>query len=120
MTKKSERERRLREKTAMKTVDLFPSDLAEKIKLSAFDYQGDISILETAIGALAVGFLFGWRVLRMTHSSGTYSRYEKILGVKFKVICPDKGPLWEHSIGLSTLESLADFWKVVQGQKPGR
>ena len=42
MTKKSERERRLREKTAMKTVDLFPSDLAEKIKLSAFDYQGDI------------------------------------------------------------------------------
>lgn len=98
----------------------FNFSLEEIAKEAALNYKGSGNILESAIGAMYVGQIYGWKVLRMIHGSNTYVKYEKILGVKFKDICPDRGPLASNSIGLKIADKLGGFWKVATGKVPGR
>lgn len=98
----------------------FPKQLDSIIKQATFNFKGNATTLESSIGALVLGQIYGWRVLRMMHGSNTYVKYEKILGVKFKDVCPDRGPLSERSFGLRVADKLGGFWKVVTGKVPGR
>lgn len=86
----------------------------------SLDFKGQLPVLENAIGAMYVGQLFGWKVLRIIHGSNTYSKYERMLGVKFKDICPERGPLAEKCVGLRIADAAGGFWKVATGKIPGR
>ena len=49
--------------------------------------------LESAIGALVMGQLFGYRVLELVHSFYTRKKYCEILGIKsLRDFCPAHGP----------------------------
>ncbi len=89
---------------------------AKEIIKGAFDvYEGDIRILGSAIGALILGQSIGWRALRIVHAGATYRRYEGILGVRFKDVCPERGIHSNRSIGLSEADRIGSFWKVADG-----
>lgn len=82
-------------------------------------YRGDVSVLETAIGALMVGRWVGWRPLMLMHSTATVARYQEILGLKFREVLPEVGPLADKSLGWRLLGNIKDFWKVARRRLPG-
>lgn len=93
------------------------TDLDEIIKQACVNYHGEAAILESAIGALFIGRLYGWRVLRIVHMRTTYNRYQKVLGVDFKTVCPERGVLSYRSIGLKVADKLGQFWHVAAGKR---
>lgn len=64
-----------------------------------------------------IGRLYGWRVLKMIHNPSTYRKYEKILGLKFTDICPERTDLSYKSRGLAAADKMNSFWAVVRGEK---
>ena len=114
---KSIKELRKQELSELKKFKFHP-ELDQIIKNAAHNYLGQLKTLESAIGALIIGQLYGWRILRIIHGSNTYIRYEKIFGeeFKFKDYCDDKGVLARRSVGMSLADSIKSFWKVATGK----
>jgi hypothetical protein len=127
MTKKSSREE-LRKVESANLAGLLQllnnehtqGDLNVVIKNAAQRYSGDLTQLESMFGALVAGQLYGWKVLRLIHSGATYAKYEKHLGVKFRDVCPEVGPLAHRSHAYALSEQMGNFWRMVRGQDPGR
>lgn len=77
-------------------------------------YKGDVTLLADAIGALRLGQSFGWAVLMIVYSPVTYRKYQKILGLDFKEILPEKGEFAERSRGYQLVTDIKKFWKIVK------
>ncbi len=81
-------------------------------------FRGVGTTLESALGALVMGQYFGWRILKILHNPATYRRYEKILGITFKNVCPEVTEFGKQkSIGYAITEKLGSFWAVVMGKR---
>jgi hypothetical protein len=78
-------------------------------------FEGQLDELESALGMLAMGHHFGWKVLYLIHSKKTIRKYEDILGIKIRDIFPEKGPSSYRSYGLNLAEKIGNFWKVAGG-----
>lgn len=98
----------------MQTRDLIPA-----IDNAVKTFRGNVSTLEAAIGALFVGRQVGWKVLVLVHDKKTIRRYEKILGLDFREIMPEVGPLADKSLAWSAVQKVSNFWKAVSGEIPG-
>ncbi len=92
-------------------------EIAPILQKAIYDYEGDLTVLESAVGALFVGLTMGSRVLRIIHGKGAYSKYEKILGIKFREVCRERGVWSAKSRGLAWADSLGDFWEAVKSSK---
>lgn len=119
MKKPTKEERRALQKERLSTLE-FHKGLDNIAKSAAFEFKGHLPSLETAIGAMYGGQIYGWKVLRIIHGSNAYAKYEKILGIKFKDVCPERGVLAERSVGLRIADAAGGFWKVATGKVPGR
>lgn len=97
---------------------LSPIEMMTIIDDAIDKYHGDVSVLESSIGALVFGNKFGWRVLRISHSSHSYGKYEKILGLKFKEVCPEYTELSSRSVALNIANSMGKFWDLANGRVP--
>jgi hypothetical protein len=84
------------------------------------EFAGDMTVLESALGAFAVGQLVGWRVLLLVHSRATFNRYQKILELNFRDYMPERGKYAHKSHALMIADKVGDFWKVATGALPGR
>ena len=99
---------------------LLTPELIKVIEKASEEYSGDVTILESAIGALIIGRTYGWRVLRLVHGSSSYARYERILEIKFNSACPERTELSKKSLALKVVDTVGDFWAVATGALPGR
>lgn len=95
-------------------------ELLQIIDKAVAGYKGDVRVLESAIGALIVGHHFGWKPLFIINSQLTIRRYQKILGVQFREVLPDEGPLVHKSLGYAVVKQIGRFWDSVRGTAPGR
>lgn len=93
-------------------------DTEQKILQQMREFGGMGSTMESALGALIMGQYFGWRVLKLMHNPATYRRYEKVLGIKFKDVCPEITEVGKmKSVGYAITEKLQSFWAVVMGKR---
>jgi len=90
--------------------------LREIEEQAVINFQGDLNLLESALGMLRMGSHFGWRVLYLIHSKRTIRNYEDILGVKIRDIFDPTGPSSYRSIGLNLTDRISNFWRVVSGE----
>ena len=90
------------------------ADICDIISDAIKAYGGDLTLLERAVGALMVGRYIGWQGVRLVHLR-SYYKYEKMLGVKFNEILPERGPLWNRLEAVRSLDKLGRFWQVVKG-----
>lgn len=100
-----------------KLPDSVPFDFAKLepiIQAAAKNYQGNLDLLERALGALIMGQLFGYKVLRIIHSPATYAKYERILGVKFREVCPPQTAWSQRNSGYRWAENFGDFWEAIR------
>lgn len=87
--------------------------LMEIIMEACHQFEGDSSVLETAIGALCWGRVVGWHGLRLMHSSRTFKRYEEILGIRFRDELPERTVHSTRMNGIKLAENLGKFWQVI-------
>jgi len=78
-------------------------------------YEGDLRVLESAIGFRFVGVSYGWRVMLLVHHKSTIKRYETILGIDVRQAFPEFGPLANRSKALNLAKKIGNYWKVVRG-----
>lgn len=78
-------------------------------------FRGNGRELESAVGALYLGKIYGWRVLRVMHASISYRKYQKILQLDFKDWCPDTTPLTARHRGYQLALKAQNFWDLVRG-----
>lgn len=94
------------------------NELLEHVNLIAKEYKGDSHALFMAIGALFVGRLYGWKVIRVFLATSSYARSQKILGLDFKEVMDAETPLSDRAFAYKTIKSLKSFWAIVRGQSP--
>ena len=87
----------------------------EQLEKATREYLGNGNTLESALGAVFVGRVYGWRVLKMMHNPTTYANYEKILGIKFRDICKEETKLTQKNVGMKIVAKWNNFWDVVRG-----
>lgn len=90
-----------------------PSEIIER----ASKFRGTGHHLEAALGAYAIGQLYGWRVVYLLHAQHTLRRYEKILGGRFDEMCPERTELSRKSVGLAIVDRIGAFWRVAKGSR---
>ena len=78
-------------------------------------YKGNADALIGAIGALMVGRIYGWRVLRIVIGSPSYTKYQRVLGLDFKMVLAPTTELSDKSLGFKLVLKLNNFWDVVKG-----
>ena len=85
---------------------------------AAAPYIGNVDELESAIGMLILGRLFGWKPLLIVHSPKTIKKYEKILGIQVREEFDEEGPFADKLMGWRIAKGLSNFWKAVSGDTP--
>jgi hypothetical protein len=80
------------------------------------NFKGQITTLSAALGAIHVGHIYGWRVLKIIHSPATLKKYEQIIGLKYEEICPETTENSMRNVGYRVSQKIGAFWKVVLGQ----
>jgi len=98
-----------------KKLQLDDDKMLEILEKAIVGFKGDTTVLESAVGALVMGRHFGWHVLRIMHSSRTFTKYEDILGVKFKEVLPARGPLASTVNGIKVADGIGKFWQALAG-----
>jgi hypothetical protein len=76
------------------------------------DYEGDVTVFESAVGVLLVGRLLGYDALRVLHSWRTLRKYEGILGISFKDF-PGRTAESQRLNGIRRADKFAQFWKAL-------
>ena len=93
-----------------------PDEITER----AASFRGTAHHLEEALGAYAMGQLYGWRVLRMMHGTKNMNRSQRILGVKFADVCPERTELSQRCLGIRLADKARGFWRIAEGKDAGR
>lgn len=92
--------------------------LVAHVDIVAAQYKGDSAVLFSAVGALFVGRLYGWKVLRVFLSSATYAKYQKILGIQFRDVMLPETELSERAFAYRIYKRVAatvkDFWHAIK------
>ncbi|MDA8378433.1 MAG: hypothetical protein M0Z50_15530 [Planctomycetia bacterium] len=76
------------------------------------DGYGQLTEIESAIGALLVGQMFGYRVLQLVHSPATCKKYTKLLGISsFREVCPPTGVYSNRNYLFRAMAKVTDWWR---------
>ncbi len=68
--------------------------------------------VESAIGALVMGQMFGYRVLELVHSVATRKKYCKLLGIQsFREVCPATGVYTQRHYLFRAMATVSDWWR---------
>jgi len=78
------------------------------------DFSGQLDDLQVAVGILAVGRLYGWRVTRLISSKRHWSVACKLFG-DLKELLPERGVLAHKSVGLAIVDKAGDYWGIIKG-----
>lgn len=93
---------------------LTPEQIFSEIERVSAEYHGQLDDLYEAIGLLAAGQVFGWRVMRLVAHRSIWRLATSLFG-DLKLLMPERGVFAHRSIGLKMADQLDDYWKVVQG-----
>jgi hypothetical protein len=77
------------------------------------NYEGDCTVFMSAAGALMFGRAVGWKGVRVVMSAVTYRKYEKILGVRFRDVLPDRLPDSTAINGIHVADEIGKFWQAL-------
>jgi hypothetical protein len=97
-------------------MDLNDYEFNELVKNVITNYTGRGDLLVSAIGFLVVGRYLGWKVLSLLYSEPTIRSYQNAIGIVFKDVLPERTLLSKKSNALKIVDSIGNFWKVVQGR----
>src|SRR5574343_577307 len=90
------------------------AELMKKIEEVSTNFVGQLDDLQAAVGMLAVGRLYGWRVTRLISSKRHWQVACRLFG-DLKELLPPEGDLAHKSVGLTVVKKAGDYWDFVAG-----
>ncbi len=76
------------------------------------DGHGVFQDIESAIGALVMGQMYGYRVLELVHSAATRNKYCKLLGIgSFREVCRATGVYSQRHYLFRVMGTVSDWWR---------
>ncbi len=99
-------------KEALLTDEQLISHLNDVIK----QFRGQTDELKYAIGTLILGRHIGWKPTYLLSNVKTLTKYQRMLGLDFKVQMPEVGYKAARLIGWQVAQYASNFWRVVSGQ----
>jgi hypothetical protein len=90
-------------------------EMIEKINQVSADFVGQLDDLQAAVGMLAVGRLYGWRVTRLISSKRHWTLACRLFG-DLKDLLPEEGELAHKSVGLAVINKAGGYWDFVSGR----
>lgn len=91
-------------------------DLESHVNNLMISFHGDLTLLADAIGALNLGKIYGWKVLRIIYSPLTYKKYENVIGLEFNKVLPETTNYSKRSYGFQIVQEANKYWQAVSGQ----
>lgn len=89
-------------------------ELIRRIEDVSTSFKGQLDDLQAAVGMVAVGRLYGWRVTRLISSKRHWSVACKLFG-DLKELLPERGVLAHKSVGLAIVDKAGTYWDIVAG-----
>lgn len=89
-------------------------ELLQKIEEVSSNYVGQLDDLQAAVGMLAVGRLYGWRVARLISSKRHWAVACRLFG-DLKELLPERGVLAHKSVGLAVVDKAGNYWDFIAG-----
>jgi hypothetical protein len=77
------------------------------------NFEGDLQVFESAVGALLFGRLAGFDALRVVHSWRTLRKYEQILGIAFKDRLRERTADSRRVNGIRYADKFREFWRAI-------
>lgn len=93
---------------------MIDEELCKRVDEVAKEFRGQAPDLYRIVGAVMVGRLYGWRVVRLTVSGSTWTSMTKWFGDP-KEWMPPEGPLVHKSVGLKLVDRVGDYWGFIKG-----
>ena len=95
-------------------------EISQEVADRALSYRGHGHHVESALGSLVFGQLYGRRGLQMLHRPAILKRHERVLGVKFSEVCPDTTSATDRILGVQLAKKAGAFWRFAEGKSAGR
>lgn len=93
-----------------------PPESLELIARATDNYEGDINILESAIGVFVMAHFTGHAPLRVAHSPVSMRRWGRILGIEWVEYFPEEGPLALRSRAYQAAVKLKVLKAAIHGE----
>ena len=94
------------------------AELVEELDRLIAAYQGNVEVLERAVGMLMVARHLGWKPLLLMHDPRTVRGAERLLGMTFRKLFAEAGPWAEKSFAWRAFDKTKSFWRTVRGDFP--
>lgn len=89
-------------------------EMIKKIDEVSTNFKGQLDDLQAAVGMVAAGRLYGWRVTRLISSKRHWAVACKLFG-DLKELLPERGVLAHKSVGLAIVDKAGDYWGIIKG-----
>jgi hypothetical protein len=90
-------------------------ELMKRIDQVSAEFSGSYDDLQAAIGAVMVGRLYGWRVVRLAGSRRHWTLACNLFG-DLKEVLPERTDLSDKSLALRIVDKAENYWDVVKGK----
>jgi len=88
-------------------------DFIEVAARAIVEFEGQCEVLESAMGAYAMGLTHGWQAMRVLHTSNTLKKYEAILKVDLRERTKQRTWLSRRICGIRIADGFDKFWKAL-------
>jgi hypothetical protein len=78
-------------------------------------FVGQLDDLQSAVGMVMMGRLYGWRVIRLVSSNRLWRVACDLFG-DLKEFLPERGVLAHKSVGLMIVDKVGGYWDVIGGK----
>ena len=95
--------------------EISEEEMIKKIEEVSTAFVGQLDDLQSVVGMLAVGRLYGWRVTRLISSKRHWTLACRLFG-DLKELLPPEGVLVDKSVGLAMVDKAGDYWDVISGR----
>jgi hypothetical protein len=98
---------------------IFNEEQQEHLEDVMSTFRGNGQELANALGALSLGMMYGWKVIRVMYASSTYTKYQRILKLEFSDWCPPTTTLTSRHRGYQLAMNANSFWGLIRGSEAG-
>ena len=94
---------------------LSDEEVMRMVRKSWAGFEGDTTVLMSAIGALVLGREIGWKGVRVCLAAATYRKYERVLGIRFRDCLPERTKDSSRLCGIRMADQIGKFWQALSG-----
>jgi len=119
-----EERKRIQSEEIEAITEFLTPELNARIRAVLKDYEGDLTVLSSAIGFLVMARFLGWMSVRLMLTGSTYAKYENLLTpsgwprFKYADHFPERTFNGNRSTAVQMADTVGDFWRVAQGLVP--